>query len=79
MDQRHDLGLAAAGRHFYGVTGEVIELQKSNIATRCEGFDEGFVAANLCGLVEINKGLDRFTLEIVIDKTWARHVAGGRS
>ena len=64
--QRHDLGLAAAGRHLHGVAGEVVVLQQAQIATRGEGLDQALVPPHLGDLVEIDQRLDRFALEIVI-------------
>ena len=64
--QRHDFGLAAAGRHLHRVAGEVVVLQKPQIAARGERLDEALVPPHLGDLVEINQRLDGFALEVVV-------------
>ena len=64
--ERHDLRLAAAGRHLDGVAGEVVVLQDVDARHLGEPLDEVPVPADLLDLVEPDERLDRLALRGVV-------------
>ncbi len=66
--ERHDLCLAATGRHLHGVAGKVVVLQEPQIAACGIGLDEALVPPHRGDLEQIDQRLDGFALEIMVGK-----------
>ena len=76
--ERHDLRLAAAGRHLDGVASEVVVLEDVDAGHGRESLDEIAVPTDALDLVEIDERLDGLALRVVVPERRRRRACGGQ-